>query len=74
LSDALSYWQAFVLEHLPGRLLTRDNYRSMKLDAVCRCPFPFGIRPAALEAVAPAWLAPRPPRRRVVGPRRRAGR
>jgi NADH dehydrogenase len=59
LSDFLSYWNAFLLEHLPGKLLTRDNYYSMQVDSVCKCAFPavFGFQPAALEIVAPHYLS-----------------
>ena len=64
LNDPLSYLQALALEFLPLRLMTRDNYLSMKVDSVCACEFPFGIAPAALEAAAPSWLAPAGPRRR----------
>ncbi|CAG0964687.1 NADH dehydrogenase,E; NADH dehydrogenase [Burkholderiales bacterium] len=60
LRGGLATLQAFVLEHLPGKLMSRDNLASMSRDNVCGCPFPpvFGIEPAALEAVAPSWLAP----------------
>lgn len=56
LNDTLSYWQALLMEWLPVKIMTRDNYYSMKVESVCSCVFPFGIRPAALEAIAPAWL------------------
>ncbi len=64
LNDTLSYWQAFAMELLPVKLMTRDNYLSMKIDSICNCDFPFGIEPAALDAVAPAWLGARTPRAR----------
>jgi hypothetical protein len=42
---------------LPGPLMTRDNFYSMKNDNVCQCPFPeiFG-KPASLVAEAPLYL------------------
>ncbi|MEK6594122.1 MAG: complex I NDUFA9 subunit family protein [Pseudomonadota bacterium] len=74
LNDMLSYWQAFAMELSPVKLMTRDNYYSMKVDSVCACDFPFGIRPAALEAEAPEWLAQNTPRTRYQRFRNRAGR
>ena len=74
LSDRLSYLQAAVLERLPGKLMTRDNYRSMQAPNVCSGVFPFGIQPLALEGVAPAWLAPSGPLERNSRLRWRAGR
>ena len=64
LSDRFSYLQAWFMELLPVKLLTRDNYYSMKVPNVCDTPFPFAIKPVALEAMAPAWLAPSGPRER----------
>jgi len=76
LPDGLAWLQAAVLEHLPGRLMTRDNVLSMKVDNVCGCPFPpvFGFEPTSLEAVAPGYLAQRTPRSRYRGFRYHAGR
>ena len=74
LSDRLSYWQAFVMEKLPGKLITRDNVRSMQVPNVCAGDFPFGIRPQALEAAAPAYLRHTGPRERYPRLRWRARR
>jgi NADH dehydrogenase len=61
LNDALSYLQAATLEFVPGKPFSLDNYRSLKVDSVCEQGFPavFGITPASLEQIAPAYLAPR---------------
>ena len=72
LGKGLSYLQALVAEHLPGKLLTRDNYRSMQVDNVTAERLPFGIEATALESVAPAWLAGRTPRSRYHQFRRRS--
>jgi NADH dehydrogenase len=66
LGPSLSMLQAGVLEHLPGKLMTRDNVRSMQVDNVCDCPFPevFGFAPSPMEAVVPMYLAGVTPRSR----------
>ncbi|MBL79789.1 MAG: NAD-dependent dehydratase [Nitrosomonadaceae bacterium] len=80
LNDWLSYLQAACLEILPGKLMTRDNYLSMKTDSICHCKNEnnlmkkFGIQPTELEEVAPQYLAPNTPRDRYIGFRDRAGR
>jgi NADH dehydrogenase len=59
LPNSASQLQAFAFEHLPGKILTRDNLRSMTVDNVCHGPFPavFGFAPSAMEAVVPEYLA-----------------
>jgi NADH dehydrogenase len=74
LGDALSYLQAFALELLPVKLMSRDNLASMKVDNVSALPFPFGIRPMAIEATAPAWFGAATPRARYNQYRGHAGR
>jgi uncharacterized protein YbjT (DUF2867 family) len=72
----LARLQAFVFEHLPGKLLTRDNLRSLGVDNVAPGGFPeiFGFRPSPLEAVAPSYLAPIGARARYSRFRHYAGR
>jgi NADH dehydrogenase len=74
LSPKLSYMQARVLEKLPGKLMTRDNYRSMQVPNTTNAEFPFGIERHALEALARAYLAPSGPRERYPQLRWRARR
>ncbi len=76
LPHALALLQAAVLERLPGRLMTRDNLRSMSVDSVCSGPFPelFGFEPAALEAVVPEYLGTLAPEARYSRYRNGAGR
>ena len=56
----LAKMQAWAFEHLPGKLLTRDNLASMRVDSVCNCPYPavFGGRARAMESVVPEYLSP----------------
>ena len=58
LNNALSYMQAFMMELLPVKLMSRDNIRSMEVDSVSHQPFPavFGVEPTALEVVIPEYL------------------
>lgn len=68
--------QAFVLEHLPGPVLTRDNLASMKVDSVCGCAFPevLGFVPASMEAIVPEYMAGAGLRSLYAGYRRRVRR
>jgi uncharacterized protein YbjT (DUF2867 family) len=75
LSDRLSFFQAWAMEYKPGeKLMSRDNYNSMKVDSVCDSLFPFSIRPTPLEAVAPVYLRGTSPRSRYSWFRYKAGR
>lgn len=61
LPDSLSRLQAQVMQWLPGKPFTPDNYRSLRVDAVCRgaFPAPFDISPASVESVVPYYLGKR---------------
>jgi NADH dehydrogenase len=68
--------QAATLEHLPGKLMTRDNLASMSVDNVASRPFPevFGFAPARLEAILPEYLRASGSRARYAQYRHHAGR
>ena len=74
LSDRLSYLQAWFMEWLPLKLMTRDNYFSMQIDSVCHCDFPFDFNPSTLESVIPNYLAGASMRSKYALFRNRAGR
>ena len=76
LNNALSYLQAFAMELLPIKLMTRDNVRSMEVDSVCVTSFPgfLNFQPQALEAVVPVYLIDKTPRAALNRFRTRAGR
>lgn len=61
LSDGLSKLQAALLELVPGKPMSLDNYRSLQVDSVCGAPIAaeLGIRPAAIDAVVPRYLGRR---------------
>jgi NADH dehydrogenase len=56
--------QAFMMELLPIKLMSRDNLRSMEVDSVSTNRFPalFGVSPTPLEAVIPEYLVDQTPR------------
>jgi len=64
LCNALSYVQAFAMELLPIKLMSRDNVRSMEVDSVAQAPVSatLEVNPAALEAIIPEYLIDRTPR------------
>jgi uncharacterized protein YbjT (DUF2867 family) len=74
LGDRLSYLQAWAMEFAPVKLLSRDNYYSMKVDSVTGESLPFGLHPTPLDAVAPVYLKGFYPRSRYSVFRYYAGR
>ncbi len=76
LGNVSSRLMASMMEFLPGKPLTRDNYLSMQTDSVCQGEFPaiFGTQRTALEAVVPVYLGHRDQRARYYDYRRMAGR
>lgn len=61
LNDRLSWLQAAVMEFVPGKPFSLDNYRSLQVDCVCQHGFPpvFGLTPAALENIVPTYVGHR---------------
>jgi uncharacterized protein YbjT (DUF2867 family) len=59
LPDAIARLQALVMDFLPGKPFSTDNYRSLLLDSVCaECGLArLGIQPTSLAAIVPTYLA-----------------
>lgn len=64
LNNFLSYAQAFMMEWLPIKLMSRDNIRSMEIDSVSLESFPsiFKLIPTSLETIAPQYMVDQTPR------------
>ena len=60
LDDKLSYFTARVMELVPGRPYSRDNYHSFTLDSVCTDNHfaHFGMAPHTLEEIVPRYFGP----------------
>jgi uncharacterized protein YbjT (DUF2867 family) len=59
LSDRLSRLQATILEHVPGKPFSLDNYRSLQIDSLCGPGLDLsrlGITARRLEGIVPAYL------------------
>lgn len=61
LPDFIAWLQAVVMNLLPGKPFSTDNFRSLSVDNVCKqdgCAA-LGIAPARMEAVIPGYLTDR---------------
>jgi len=58
LGDGLSRLQARIMQHLPGKPLTYDNYLSMQVDNICQQKLPelFDLTPTSVNTVVPMYL------------------
>jgi len=76
LNDTLSMAQAFAMELMPIKLMSRDNVRSMQVDSVCSVPIAseLDVVPTSLDVVAPEYLLNSGPRSTYDGFRSAAGR
>ncbi|RKZ82910.1 MAG: complex I NDUFA9 subunit family protein [Candidatus Parabeggiatoa sp. nov. 1] len=77
LGDKSSYIAARFMEFAPGKLYSRDNYLSSKMDSVCgdnnHLP-QLGITPRAVETIMPRYLTASTPRELYSTFRHQAGR
>ncbi|MCK5640408.1 MAG: complex I NDUFA9 subunit family protein [Gammaproteobacteria bacterium] len=73
LSKGLSRLQANLLEWVPGKPFSRDNFMSMQKDSICEKKFPevFGITPRSIESTVPVYLGKPQPQARYNQCRRR---
>jgi NADH dehydrogenase len=64
LNNTLSMAQAFALELMPIKFMSRDNIRSMQVDSVCAAPIAaeLGVVPISLDTIVPEYLLNASPR------------
>lgn len=64
LNNVFSYVQAFLMELLPIKLMTRDNLKSMEVDSTTTQDFPdfLNFKPTPMESVVPDYLLDQNPR------------
>ncbi len=76
LPKALSWLQGQLMDLVPGKPFSSDNYKSLQLDSVCQHnALPeLGIRPRSLETTAPKYLLSGAKRRRYQRYQASAGR
>jgi NADH dehydrogenase len=61
LPDTIAWLQGALMDFLPGKPFSLDNYRSLLSDSLCRdngCQR-LGLQPASFRAWIPLWLYPR---------------
>jgi NADH dehydrogenase len=61
LPNAIAWLQGALMDFLPGKPFSLDNYRSLSIDSVCQdngCQR-LGLQPASFRAWTPLWLYPR---------------
>ena len=58
LPDVLAQMQAAVMNLLPGKPFSIDNYKSLTVDSVCSVNgcVSLGVQPARMEAVLPGYI------------------
>jgi len=76
LGNTTSWLQARLLEFIPGKPMSRDNFWSLQKEGICHENFlhALGIPPTAIAAVVPGYIGNRDTRRRYQGFREQARR
>jgi len=74
LPDALSRLQGWLMDWVPGKPFSTDNYLSLQTDNTSdeNCLPRFGIRPRSIESVVPGYLRTSPRQQRLATFRQRA--
>jgi uncharacterized protein YbjT (DUF2867 family) len=75
LSDPLSRIQAWLMDFVPGKPFSNDNYKSLQVDSVSHnnALVELGIRPSSIDAVVKSYLGLTPHQQRLDQWRQRPG-